>query len=46
MTVDLKGMAVNFDAIKQVAAEAGIPILSDSAESLGAEFGKISWFTM
>lgn len=42
MTVDLKGMAVNFDAIKEVAAEAGIPILSDSAESLGAEFkGKL-----
>lgn len=36
MTVDLKGMPVDYDAILQVAQEHNIPVLSDSAESFGA----------
>ncbi|MBF0511543.1 MAG: DegT/DnrJ/EryC1/StrS family aminotransferase [Candidatus Omnitrophica bacterium] len=36
MTVDLKGMPVDFDAIKAVAQKHRIPIVSDSAESFGA----------
>lgn len=36
MTVDLKGMPVDFEAINQVAKEFKLPVISDSAESLGA----------
>ncbi len=36
MTVDLKGMPVDFDSINKVAKEFNLPVLSDSAESLGA----------
>jgi perosamine synthetase len=36
MTVDLKGMPVDFDAILAVARRHGLPVLSDSAESFGA----------
>jgi perosamine synthetase len=36
MTVDLKGMPVDFYAILAVARRHGIPVLSDSAESFGA----------
>lgn len=38
MTVDLKGMPVDFDSIKVIAAKHSIPIISDSAESLGAKY--------
>ncbi len=38
MTVDLKGMPVDFDAINAVAEKHNIPILSDSAESFGAKY--------
>jgi perosamine synthetase len=36
MTVDLKGMPVDFDPILAVARRHGLPVLSDSAESFGA----------
>jgi len=37
--VDLLGKAVNYTAILEIAAEFGIPVLSDAAESLGALHG-------
>lgn len=36
MTVDLKGMPVNYDAFVALSKETGIPFISDSAESLGS----------
>jgi perosamine synthetase len=36
MTVDLKGMPVDFDAFNALSKETGISFISDSAESLGA----------
>lgn len=39
MTVDLKGMPVDYDAINELAAARGIPVLADSAESFGARYG-------
>ena len=36
MTVDLKGMPVDYDAFVALSKETGIPFISDSAESLGA----------
>ena len=38
MTVDLKGMPVDFDAFRALSKETGIPFISDSAESYGAEY--------
>ena len=38
MTVDLKGMPVDYDAFRSLGEETGIPFISDSAESLGAEY--------
>ncbi len=38
MTVDLKGMPVDFDAFNALSEETGIPFISDSAESFGAEY--------
>jgi len=36
ITVDLKGMPVDFDAFNALSQETGIPFISDSAESLGS----------
>ena len=36
ITVDLKGMPVDFDALMEIAQQHNIPILSDSAESFGS----------
>ena len=36
MTVDLKGLPVDFDAFNSLSQETGIPFISDSAESYGA----------
>ncbi len=36
MTVDLKGLPVDFDAFNALSEETGIPFISDSAESYGA----------
>ncbi|MBP9853704.1 MAG: DegT/DnrJ/EryC1/StrS family aminotransferase [Candidatus Omnitrophica bacterium] len=36
MTVDMKGLPVDFDAFVQLSKETKVPFLSDSAESLGA----------
>jgi len=36
MTVDLKGLPVDFDAFNTLSEETGIPFVSDSAESYGA----------
>ncbi len=36
--VDLLGKAVNYPAIIEIAAEFGVPVLADAAESLGATF--------
>ena len=36
MTVDMKGLPVDYEAFAKLSAETGIPIISDSAESLGA----------
>lgn len=38
MTVDLKGMPVDYDAISALAAEHRVPVLADSAESFGARY--------
>lgn len=38
MTVDLKGMPVDYDAFAALSKETGIPFISDSAESLGAMY--------
>lgn len=38
MTVDLKGMPVDFEAFRALSEETGIPFISDSAESYGAEY--------
>ena len=36
MTVDMKGLPVDFDSFKELSAETGIPFISDSAESYGS----------
>ena len=36
MTVDMKGLPVDYEAFAKLSAETGIPIVSDSAESFGA----------
>jgi len=36
MTVDMKGLPVDFDSFKNLSEETGIPFVSDSAESFGA----------
>lgn len=36
ITVDLKGLPVDYDAFNQLSEEFGIPFISDSAESFGA----------
>ncbi|MDC0476530.1 DegT/DnrJ/EryC1/StrS family aminotransferase [Alphaproteobacteria bacterium] len=36
MTVDMKGLPVDYEAFAELSAETGIPIISDSAESFGA----------
>lgn len=36
MTVDMKGLPVDFDAFHELSQETGVPFVSDSAESLGA----------
>ena len=38
MTVDLKGMPVDFGAFRALSEETGVPWISDSAESLGAVY--------
>ena len=38
MTVDLKGMPANYDAIMAVAKKHNIPVIGDSAESFGAKY--------
>jgi perosamine synthetase len=38
ITVDMKGMAVDYDAFAALARETSVPFLADSAESLGAEY--------
>ena len=38
ITVDLKGLPVDYDAMSEVFADTGIPILADSAESFGARY--------
>jgi dTDP-4-amino-4,6-dideoxygalactose transaminase len=38
MVVDLKGMPVDYDAFCSLSEETGIPIIADSAESLGAMY--------
>jgi len=38
MTVDLKGMPVDYDAFNSLSEATGIPFISDSAESLGSEY--------
>ncbi len=38
MTVDLKGMPVDYDSFVNLSKETGITFISDSAESLGAEY--------
>ncbi|MEQ8667384.1 MAG: DegT/DnrJ/EryC1/StrS family aminotransferase [Rhodospirillales bacterium] len=38
MTVDLKGLPVDFDAFNALSEETGIPFISDSAESYGAVY--------
>jgi Predicted pyridoxal phosphate-dependent enzyme apparently involved in regulation of cell wall biogenesis len=38
MTVDLKGMPVDYDAFNNLSKQTGITFISDSAESLGAEY--------
>lgn len=38
ITVDMKGMPVDYDGIKDVCEQRNIPFLSDSAESLGAVY--------
>lgn len=38
MTVDMKGLPVDFDAFVALSEETGIPFISDSAESYGAEY--------
>ncbi len=40
ITVDLKGMPVDYDEIKKIKRKYKIPILSDSAESFGAIYKK------
>jgi perosamine synthetase len=38
MTVDLKGMPVDYDAFVDLSKDTGIPFIADSAESLGAVY--------
>lgn len=38
MTVDLKGMPVNYDPFMALSKKTGIPFIADSAESLGAVY--------
>ena len=38
MTVDMKGLPVDYDAIGELAKRHGIPVIADSAESLGAGY--------
>lgn len=38
ITVDMKGMAVDYDAFNALAQETGLPFLADSAEALGAQY--------
>jgi dTDP-4-amino-4,6-dideoxygalactose transaminase len=38
MVVDLKGMPVDYDAFQVLSSETGIPVIADSAESLGAMY--------
>lgn len=38
MTVDLKGLPVDYDAINAVARKHGLPVVADSAESFGASY--------
>ncbi len=38
MTVDMKGLPVDYDAFAALSEETGIPFISDSAESLGAVY--------
>jgi len=38
MTVDLKGMSVDYDAIMEMAKKRGIPVVADSAESFGGSY--------
>ena len=38
MTVDMKGLPVDFDSFKRLSEETGIPFISDSAESFGATY--------
>jgi len=38
MTVDLKGMPVDYDSIKEIADKNNLAIVSDSAESFGAKY--------
>ena len=38
MTVDMKGLPVDYDAFINLSAETGIPFISDSAESYGAKY--------
>lgn len=39
ITVDMQGMPVNYDEIIDFANSKGIPVISDSAESIGASYG-------
>lgn len=38
MTVDMKGLPVDYDAFSQLSNDTGIPFISDSAESFGASY--------
>ena len=38
MTVDMKGMPVDYDSLVKLSQETGLPFISDSAESLGASY--------
>jgi dTDP-4-amino-4,6-dideoxygalactose transaminase len=38
IAVDMNGMPVDYDAIQKLGEENGIPVISDSAESLGASY--------
>ena len=38
MTVDMKGMPVDYDSLLDLSKETGLPFISDSAESLGASY--------
>lgn len=38
MTVDMRGMPVDYDAFAELSRQTGVPFLSDSAEALGAVY--------